>query len=114
MQIGRLRHLVEIWKYTETKNDYGEPDRTYELLTKAWAEVRPLLGREGFYEKMEVTEQTHKILMRYTPLPLDATMQIRYDGRTFEVIGQPSNWMERNIQWQFNVKEVFDEVNYGH
>jgi head-tail adaptor len=63
---------------------------------------------------MEVTEHTHKILMRFIPIDIDATYQIRYMGRVFEVIGAPSNWMERNIQWQFNVKEVFDADNYQH
>jgi len=114
MQGGRLRNLVEIWQYKENTDEYGEPIKTYEKIGKVWAEVRPLLGRENFYEKMEVTDHTHKILTRYIPLPLDATMQIRWNGHTYEVIGQPSNWMERNIQWQFNVKEVFDADNYGH
>jgi len=114
MQIGRMRNLVEVWKYIEVQDSYGQPKRTYEKLGDVWAEIRPLLGRETFYEKMEVTDQTHKILMRYFPLQLDATMQLRYEGRVFEVIGQPANVLERNIQWQFNVRELFDEVNYGH
>ena len=114
MQGGRLRNLVEIWYYKETPDDYGEPIKGYVKVATAFAEIRPLLGRENFYEKMEVTDHTHKILMRYIPLQLDATMQIRWNGFVYEVIGQPSNWMERNIQWQFNCKEVFDADDYGH
>jgi SPP1 family predicted phage head-tail adaptor len=114
MQGGRLRNLVEVWYYRDTADDFGEPIKTYEKAISAFAEIRPLLGRENFYEKMEVTAHTHKILMRYVPLDLDATMQIRWNNHTYEVIGQPSNWMERDIQWQFNVKEVFDADNYGH
>lgn len=108
MKGGRLRNLVEIWKYEEIQDEFGQPKPQWLFVTKAWAEIRPLLGREGYHEKMEVSDHTHKILMRYIHLPLDATMQIRYNGRTFELMGPPSDWMERNIQLQFNVKEVFD------
>ncbi len=108
MQGGRLRHKIEIWKYDEVVDDYGEPLKQYSKIADSWAEIRPLTGREGFYDKMEVTEQTHKILTRYIYLPIDATMQIRYNNRKFEVIGAPINVLERNVQLQFNVKEVFE------
>ena len=108
MQGGRLRHLVEIWAYTEVTDGYGEPIKNYTSVGKAFAEIRPLLGRENFNEKMYRTDHTHKILMRYIPLPLESTMQIRYNGRVFEVIGDPSNYMERDIQLQFNCNETFD------
>jgi len=109
MHIGHLRNLVEIWEFTTVQDDYGQPQRTYTKLTDAWAEIRPLTGKENFYENMEVTSHTHKILMRFIPLPIDSTMQIRYGGRTFEVVGSPANWMERNIHLTFNVKEVFEK-----
>ena len=111
MQIGRLRHLVTIWAYTETQDEFGEPLKNYEQVGKAWAEIRPLTGRENFDDKELITEQTHKILMRYLPIKPDSTMQIRYNGRVFEVIGAPVDVYERNIQLQFNVKEVFDHAN---
>jgi len=119
MQIGRLRHLVELWSYVETPDEFGEPIKNYTLITKAWAEIRPLKGTETFNEREVHTEHTHKILMRYFDLKLDSTMQIRYDKkgdgvyRTFEVAGDPSNWMERDINWIFNVSEVFrhDDVH---
>ena len=59
------------------------------------------------------TTNYHKIMMRYIHLPIDATMQIRYNGRVFEVIGDPINWMERNIFIQFNCSENFEhDVNH--
>ena len=108
MQIGRLRNLIEVWKYVEQTDAFGEPIKNYTLITKAYAEIRPLLGTETFNEKEVHTEHTHKILMRYIPTPIDATMQIRYGTRIFEVHGQPSNWMERDIQLIFNCTELFD------
>ena len=114
-----MRNLVEIWAYFEKPDEFGEPIKKYELITKAWAEIRPLKGTETFNEKEVHTEHTHKILMRHFDLDLDATMQIRYDKkgdgkyRTFEVAGDPSNWLERDIQWVFNVNEKFshDEIH---
>ena len=108
MQSGRLRHLVELWEYHETADKYGEPIKDYTKIGEAFAEIRPLLGRESFAEKMENTLQTHKILTRFIPTPIDSTMQIRYNGRVFEVIGNPINWMERGIFLQFNCMEQFD------
>ena len=115
LQIGKLNHLVELWAYVETPDEFGEPIKNYTLVTKAWSEIRPLKGTETFNEKEVHTEHTHKIMMRYFDLDLDATMQIRYDKigdgkviRTFEVAGDPSDWMERDIFWVFNVKEQFE------
>jgi len=121
MQIGRLRHVVSVWAYTEAPDTFGQPQKDYIKLADAFAEIRPLVGTEAFNEKMVHTEHTHKIMLRYFTLDLDATMQIRYDElgdgsniRVFEVDGAPSNFMERNIYWQFNCKEVFNNVSYIH
>jgi len=114
LQIGRLRHLVELWEYHEDQDDFGEPIKKYTKVTDAWAEIRPLKGTETFNEKEVHTEHTHKIMMRYFDLKVNATMQIRYDKkgdgnyRIFEVDGDPSNWLERDINWIFNVREVFN------
>ena len=115
MQIGKLNHLVEIWAYFETPDEFGEPIKKYGLVTKAWAEIRPLKGLEYFNESEVHTEHTHKIRTRYFDLDIDATMQIRYDKkgdgsniRVFEVDGDPSNHLENDIFWIFSVKEQFD------
>ncbi len=120
MQTGRLRHLISIWTYVDTNDEFGEPIKTYEKLADAFAEIRPLVGTETYNEKMVHTEHTHKIMTRYFHFPLNSTMQIRYDEvgdgsniRVFEVDGAPSNFVERNIYWQFNCKEVFDNANYN-
>jgi len=114
LDIGKLRHLVELWEYHEDQDEFGEPIKKYTLVTKAWANIRGLLGREIYNEKEFHTEHTHKIFMRYFNLDLDATMQIRYDKdgsgkyRVFEVDGAPTNYYERDIFWTFNVREVFN------
>ena len=109
MQIGRLKHFVTIERLVETSDDFGQPIKSWVKLSDAWAEIRPLLGTESYNEKMIHTEHTHKIMIRYFHLDLNATMRIIYMDhgykRVFDLHGDPSNWMERNIYWQFNVKE---------
>jgi len=107
MKAGNLRHLVSFEKYVETFNEYGEPVKTYQEFMKGWAEIRPLLGQEQFNEKEYHTLQTHRIQVRYRP-GLEQTMRIVYKNRKFELVGAPSNWMERDIFYFFRVREVFD------
>lgn len=107
MRAGELRHLVSLEKYVETQDAFGQPKMAYQELMKAWAEIRPLLSYESFNEKQENTEQTHRIKIRYRP-GIEQTMRFKYDNRYFEVVGAPSNWMERNVFLFFRVKEVFE------
>ena len=106
MKGGRLRHLVSLEKYFETFDEFGASVFTYTEFMKAWAEIRPLLGQEHFNEMEVHAEQTHRIMMRYRP-GIEQTMRILYDGRYFEVLGAPSNWLERDVFYFFRVKEVF-------
>ena len=109
MRAGKLRHLVSLEKYEETFDSAGQPVMVYTELYKAWAEIRPLLGYEAFNEKQVNTEQTHRIQVRYRP-GMEQTMRFKWDDRYFELVGVPSNWMERDIFLFFKVKEVFTHV----
>lgn len=107
MQGGKLRHLITIEKYTETQDAVGGVSKTYETFTRAWASIQPMLGREHFTEQRVSSEQTHRINMRYIP-GVESTMRIKYNGRVFELIGYPINYMEQNKYLTFNVKELYD------
>jgi len=113
MKIGRLRHQIQVFRYEEKQDEYGEPIKTYEFYSKAYAEIRPLTGREPFDEKMFITEQTHKIYMRWMR-GLESTMRLvwhdAYEGRDrmFEIIGNPINHMEKSKLTMFNAKEMFN------
>ena len=107
MKAGLLRNLVLIEKYTETSDLAGQPIRTYETYSKAWASIQPMLGKETFTEQRVSSEQTHRINMRYLQ-GVEATMRIVWNKRIFELIGPPINYMERNTYLTFNVKEIFD------
>lgn len=107
MNAGKLRHLVTIEKYVEGKDAVGGITKTYEQFAQAWASIQPMLGREHFTEQRVSSEQTHRINMRYIP-GIESTMRITHNGRTFELIGYPINYMEQNKYLTFNVKELYD------
>lgn len=107
MKAGTLRHLVTIEKYTETPDAVGGISKTYATHAQAWASIQPMLGREHFTEQRVSSEQTHRINMRYIS-GIESTMRITYNGRTFELIGPPINYMEQNKYLTFNVKELYD------
>ncbi len=113
MQISRLRNYVILERLVETIDNVGQPVKSWIEVTPFWAEIRPLLGTETYNEAMIHTEHTHKIMCRYFHISIFSTMRIRFDDkgreRVFDVHGDPSNWMERDINWIFNVKEkTFD------
>ena len=113
MQIGKLRHKVEIQRYNESVDAYGEPIKQWEHYSNAWTSIRPLTGREPFNDKEFHTEQTHKIVMRWQR-GLESTMRFLwfddYEGRTrvFELIGNPINFNQNSRDTLFNSKEIFD------
>lgn len=107
MQAGKLRHLVTIQKYVEGRDAMGGITKDYVEFSKAWASIQPMLGREKYTEQRVHSEQTHRINMRYIP-GVESTMRILFDGRVFELVGPPINFMERNTYLTFNVKELYD------
>ena len=107
MKGGELRHKIELQRYSETQDNFGEPIKGYIHFAFAYAQVRPLTGRESYQEEMVSTQQTHKIKMRYIQ-GVESTMRIVFGGRIFEIIGNPINYHERNIHLTFNAKELFE------
>ncbi len=107
MKAGRLRHYVELQRYQETTDDFGEPIKGYEHLMFTFAEVRPLLSRENWHGDMVNSEQTHKIMMRYRD-GVEGTQRILFKNRIFELVGSPLNYLEKDIFYVFNVKEIFE------
>lgn len=107
MRAGQLRHYVEIQKYVETTDDYGEPLKVWEKFANAYAEIKPLLGRENFAEKQVNSEQTHKIKIRYIE-GVTATMRVVHGTNIYDIIGYPVNYEERNIFLIFNAAERYD------
>ncbi|MBV6343225.1 phage head closure protein, partial [Candidatus Magnetobacterium casense] len=63
--IGSLRHRVELQKKTATRDTYGAETETWVTKATVWAAVLPLSEEEYFTGKIEKSEITHKIVLRY-------------------------------------------------
>lgn len=83
--IGKLRHRITIEEATETRDDYGAPEPTWETFAEVWASVESLSGREYFVARSSNSEVTHRVTIRYLS-GLSPIMRIVYDSRVFEIV----------------------------
>lgn len=84
MEAGKLRHRLEIQEATEQQDSVGEPIKTWSKLRTVWGSVQPLSGREYLLSQQVTPEQTHRIMLRYTP-ELTVRHRIVFDSRHFDI-----------------------------
>lgn len=104
MRAGRLKSLIEIQRYTTTKNMVGEVKQSWNTLLNTRAEIKPLTAKEIFASNMNVSEVTHKITIRYE-VEIKSTDRIVYNGRFFDITGVI------NIDEQNTVIEILTKEN---
>ena len=103
MDIGKLRHRIEIQNYTTTKDGIGHPVKTWATRDTVWAWIRPMSGREIMNAQQPVGEITHKVTIRYHAT-IVVTDRIKFGTRYFDInfIG---NYDERNEFMEIMCKE---------
>lgn len=99
VEAGKLRHKIDIQKFTTTKDSYGEDIKTWASYHKCYASVNPLRGKEYFDTQQIVPEVDNKITIRYKS-GIAPTMRIVWGTRTYE-IRSVTNPDERNIMLEF-------------
>jgi SPP1 family predicted phage head-tail adaptor len=83
MDIGKLRHRVELQHDTGTAQDaYGAPTADWQTYGLRWAEVVPVSGREAEYAKSYAATVDHKITLRYC-VDLKPQHRIKFGARLF-------------------------------
>ena len=82
----------------------GEPSETWSTLGKAWAEVKPLSGRELFAAQQVEAQVTHQVTMRYRD-DVMPDMRISHNSRVLN-IEIPINVGERGRELQHLCTEV--------
>ena len=84
MQIGRLRHRVQLQEPTEGRDASGGIDRTWTTIVPRWADILPLRGQERF-DAAKVEAQTNvKIRIRYYQ-PINQKWRIKWDDRFYNI-----------------------------
>ncbi len=84
MNIGKLRHRIEIQSLTTTDDDIGHPAKTYSTRDTVWALIRPLSGREKIAAEQVAAEITHKVTIRYYD-SISPKCRIKFGGRYFDI-----------------------------
>lgn len=106
VRIGALRHTVEIWEETETRDAAGGVVKTWSKKATRKAAIEPLKGREFFEAQQLGAEITHKVTMRYYD-GLDSTdHRLRFGTRVFNIMAPPINVDERNWKHLLMCKET--------
>jgi len=66
MNVGALRHRVEIQNFTVATNSDGQPIRTFSTLATVWAKVSPKSGAEFADQGIAKIQRTYDVIIRYT------------------------------------------------
>jgi SPP1 family predicted phage head-tail adaptor len=84
IDIGSLRHQIELQSETETKQGNGEVTLAYSTYDTVWASVRPMQGSELESAQQISAIVTHKIRIRYNST-IAPRNRIIFETRTFEI-----------------------------
>lgn len=85
---GNLDQRITIYKYSFTDDGMGGNERTKELVTKAWAEVKPKSGNENTdFERVNATQNILFRIRRRTNIT--AEMIIEWEGGEFNIKSFP-------------------------
>ena len=89
---GRLNRRVSVQRRAQAPGPFGHPVDVWEpVMPTAWANIRPISGRERLASGAVQSSLSHTILMRYNaalvPELEAARWRIVYGARTFNVLG---------------------------
>ncbi len=85
MRAGDLRHRIEIGRYVEGKDEWGDPlPPTWQTVATVWASVEGLSGRLLFEAQQSAMQSDHRVTIRYRT-GIEPGMIVRHDGRELEI-----------------------------
>lgn len=64
MRTGKLRHRIDIQRYTVIENELGDQLEYWDTIAYAWAAIEPISGQEFWEAARIAAEVTHKVTMR--------------------------------------------------
>lgn len=106
MDIGKLRHRVDLLEFFEKRDEYGGVIGEWRVVERLWADVRPISGNEYYLTQQVTAECTTSITVRYNPRIL-VTHRIKYNGTLYEIVSViDENTLHKSMI--LNCKEVID------
>lgn len=106
MQIGKLRHRIELQAKSEPEglDGYGEATESWTTIKTVWASIEPASGKQLFVAQQIQAEASHVVEMRYYP-GVTAEYRVKFGTRIFAV-NFVRNVEERNIKYELYCKEA--------
>lgn len=88
MDIGSLRHRIELQSPTETENGMGGATTTYATSYTVWAEFRNWqIAKEMIKGQHATMEISHQVRIRYiTGDPIKPNWRVKYGNRYFNIV----------------------------
>jgi SPP1 family predicted phage head-tail adaptor len=77
--------FVTLERMSLDQDDYGQQVREWRELSKAMADIRPVIGREFFTASGEKAEVTHDVTINFQPIDLVPRDRVRHGERLFDI-----------------------------
>ena len=89
----KLSHRITVERPTAVLDAYGHRVPGWEIVAMAWAAVRPMGSNERVAAAQMQSAQTHVVTTRYSPAlaALKGECRMRFDSRSFNLVGLPRN-----------------------
>lgn len=86
VEIGCLRHRIEIGKYVEGRNEWGDPlpGPVWQRVALIWGSVEALTGRTFFEAQQSHIQSDHRIIIRWRR-GVEPRQIVRHGDREFEI-----------------------------
>lgn len=86
MNLGKMRHRIELYTVTTTDDGEGGTTPVYTLTYTKYAEVKQLSMAESLRSGQVVGETNYRVTLRRSPNEtLGRTLQIRWNGKVLNV-----------------------------
>lgn len=96
-QARDLEHLISIEKKEHIKDAIGgESDDEWIEFSKAYAQIKPISGKEFMAGNSHQNSVSHRVIIRFIP-GIKAEMRVLHDGRYFNIVA-PRDFYEKK-QW---------------
>lgn len=112
MDVGKMRHKIEIQVYSYVENEVGEMTKKWITHKKMWSEKKQLRGSNTETLDKEGIEYTYRFKVRYRD-DLNEDMRIVYKGVIYNIkhinpISEPDLY-ETHIDCVYNKEGTYNE-----
>jgi len=102
----KLIHKISIEKLLEIKNEIGGSTTEWIEFAPAYAEVKPISGKEFLSAKAHQNSVTHRIIIRWVK-GISPSMRVKHKNRVFN-IEAVRDYFEREIWIEMLVRSQYE------